>query len=128
MSFLKNLFRKKDGGTLVGNLFRGVTSKLTGGVSDAINPIPHFDSSISSNGPLGSTLGNGLGDTINQNTNYAIPNAVSDASDRAALDIAKDYFLKYWWALVAFVLGVWYYFKYIHHAKKGPRSSSSRRR
>ena len=32
MGFLKNIFKRKKGGTLVGNLLRGVSSAATGGI------------------------------------------------------------------------------------------------
>lgn len=40
MGFFKKLFKKKAGGTLVGNLFRGAGDAFTGGVYSSVFPQP----------------------------------------------------------------------------------------
>lgn len=45
MSFLKNLFKKKEGGTFVGNLIRG-TVKTAGAVLGAVAPVAGFAANL----------------------------------------------------------------------------------
>lgn len=40
MSFFKKIFKKKPGGTFVGNILRGVGDKFTGGIYSSIFPRP----------------------------------------------------------------------------------------
>lgn len=49
MSFFKNIFKKKKGGTLVGNLLRSTASAYTGGIlGQGANMLPLDDIQVSS--------------------------------------------------------------------------------
>jgi hypothetical protein len=103
MGLFKNIMKKKPGGTLVGNLVRGVANNLSGGViGSGVNRLP----TEVSNGAnltaqnqmkvLQETAGKGLADSplINGFTNQVANNST------------KQVLRKYWYILAIPVIGI----------------------
>lgn len=145
MGFLKKIFKKKPGGTLVGNIFRGAASKITGGISDAFLKAPALGSAPAptpemqqatqiASSALGTMANNKLaplaGGLVTQfaNNNPSVVDAVTGAlvtsAKKSLIDQAKEWFNKNLWVLLFPVAGL-AYFIYKKYAKP---SKPARRR
>lgn len=132
MGFFKNLFKRKEGGTFVGNLFRSVAKPLTGGVlgsgaglakweqEQALKRLEEEEmrllqveaqerAALRSKGALGSQVGNQLSDAV---ITYA-SNGKGPTDPNMGESIVLTTLKKHWYWFVGGVLvlvaGVWYF-------------------
>lgn len=113
MSFFKNLFKRKAGGTFVGNLLRGVANKATKGKLGNGDDLRRWEEKqgINSNASTDSyaySLGRKAGEPLERHVDSMGDNpAVKDFENRQIMNTLK----KWWWAIalgVATVIGITY--------------------
>lgn len=96
MGLFKNLFKRKKGGTLVGNLIRGVANSATGGIlgngSMLIKDEPVNNPTIKVANPNAYQIGQNLG--VNA-TPYVKPHL-----DSLEKEAELNYLKKNWWKLL----------------------------
>jgi hypothetical protein len=145
MALLKTLFKKKAGGTFVGNLIRSTASKFSGGISDLVLKAPPL------NAPSGSTeqiknqqqlqvvesyakpLSQSLSKKVLPSINNALGNPSGSVQDVAtslvesstltAMQTVKQQLKKYWWVLlIPGGLIIYWIIKKVKNSKSGTRS------
>ncbi len=118
MGLLKNIFKKKPGGSVVGNLLRGVADKFTGGLASQI-----FKPKIAAGGidqdELQKSIQNGIGGLLAQQQQKQIQTIVpGDLPQKESLMDKLKGISMYMWGGIAAALGLVYYF-FIRTSKKG---------
>ena len=132
MGFFKNIFKKKEGGTFVGNLLRGTSSAMTGGLLGSGAELHKWEEEQRAKGLLGSTppiqnQGYNAGQNLVQHV--AIPAGVDGGSTNPKIgeSVLLYSLKKHWWkialAVLVLVFGVWYLSK-----PKGNKSTFKFRR
>lgn len=114
----KDLFKKKEGGTFVGNLIRGAANKATGGMlGNGVMLSKNATEAIATGVGAGVAAANATADKPKVDTSKM------KWKEALALGYAKQYILQRWYyiAIPVVILGivVWYFIKKAKNKKKG---------
>jgi hypothetical protein len=115
MPFLKNLFAKKEGGTMVGNFFRGLSNKATDGlIGNGDNMIKPIDGTFTSKQELSAQIGAKLGEhlqpIVSEKTEQVLNTPTGQSVSNAIISTTLKNFLKKNWFLLLFPLSFLLYY------------------
>ncbi len=136
MGLLKNIFKKKPGGTFVGNLIRGVASKVTGGISDLVLKAPSGavdpqQAQVVENvaTPIAQQVNKTVIPVLNaelgnpNGTVQDVATSIVESSTKTAMQTVKEQLKKYWWILlIPGGLLLWWIVKKLRHHKSSRRT------
>ena len=140
MGFFKKLFKKKRGGSFVGNLIRGVASNATGGILGSGAGLAKWEAKQDQK-EYDAALQKAVNEKLQQNAAFikgqqtAQNNGLSNIPDRyldtpqgkkAKNTVVKSWFKDNWWKVV--IPAVALLFGVFHFAKKSAQKPKTRRR
>ena len=97
---LNSLFKKKEGGSIIGNLLRGAGDKLTGGFYSTVFKKPTSDTSKDK-----------ASDVLKESVNKILENQKKSETMKLDFNKIMEWGKKYWYIPLVVVGGaIWYFF------------------